>query len=444
MNQAWVAILPLFLRKRFEGQQNLQNIVANTIWLLGDKILRMGVGLILSVWMARYLGPEQFGVFNFAIAFVALFGAFATLGLDGIVVRDVVRYPECQIEIISSAFILKLYGGIIAFFSSLAAIFLMQPTSVQTHWLIGIIAGGMIFQSFDAIDLWFQSQVKSKYTIIAKNSAFVVLALVKIALILNKAPLAAFAWAFLAEIIAGAVGLIILFVKQQPYAVIWCPRSYIARRLIKESWPLIMSSFAVLIYMRIDQIMLAQMIGHKEVGLYSAALRFSEIWYFIPTVIVSSVMPSLVQAKAESKELYLKCIQKLFSWLIRIAYFIAIVMTFASSLLVQYSYGIDYQGSGLILSIHIWTAVFVFMGVGSTPWTINENAVKYSLFQTISGVLINISLNFILIPLYGGVGAAIATLIAQIFASFIINAFIPKLRVLFMIELRALINPLRF
>lgn len=442
-NPKWLSVLPALIRKRIEDRHNLQKILGNTGWLFFDKILRMGVGLLVSVWVARYLGPEQFGAFNFALAFVALFGAFASLGLDGIVVRDIVREPEQQYEILSSAFMLKLYGGIVAFLISLETIYVMQPAATQTHWLVGIIAAGMIFQSFDAIDLWFQSQVKSKYTVIAKNSVFVIFALVRVVLILNKAPLIAFAWAALAEIIAGAAGLTMFYIKQHSILALCCPRMNIARRLVKESWPLILSSLTVSIYMRIDQIMLAQMIDNKEVGLYSAALRFSEIWYFIPTVIVSSVMPSLIQARIESVETYHNRLQQLFGWLVRIAYLIAIPMTFVSSILIRFLYGLDYQRAGLILAIHIWTAVFVFLGVGSTPWTINESTMKYSLVQTTSGCIINIGLNFILIPLYGGVGAAIATLIAQIFASFVINALIPKLRVLFMIELRALANPLR-
>ena len=443
LDSKWLSVLPELFRKKVEGRYNLQKIIVNVIWLFFDKILRMGVGLMVSVLVARYLGPEQFGLLNFACAFAAIFGAFASLGLDGIVVRDIVRDSARQYEILSSTFILKLLGGIVAFLVTLKTIHLIRPDAGQTYWLVGIVAVGMIFQSFDVVDLWFQSQVRSKYTVIAKNSVFVVVALVRVVLIHYKAPLIAFAWASLAEIIASSLVLTMFYVRQQANIFVWCPRVNTALRLIRESWPLILSSLAVAIYMRIDQIMLAQMIDNKEVGIYSAALRFSEIWYFIPTVIVSSVMPSLIQGKVESEETYLKRLQQLFSWLVRIAYLIALPMTFLSSQLVTFFYGTDYIGAGNILAIHIWTAVFVFMGVGSTPWTINESTMKYSLFQTITGTLINIGLNFILIPLYGGVGAAIATLIAQIFASFVINAFIPKLRVLFMIELRAMVNPLR-
>jgi len=186
--------------------------------------------------------------------------------------------------------------------------------------------------------------------------------------------------------------------------------------------------------------MLAQMKGNREVGLYSVALRFSEIWYFIPTIIVSSVMPSLTQAKHDSKERYYILLERLFSLLVKIAYVIALPMTFFSSLLVTSLFGLDYAKSGIILAIHIWSAVFVFLGVGMSPWILNEGFMKYSLFQTFFGLVINIGINLLLIPIYGGIGAAIATLISQMIASFISNAFFPDLRILFKMQAKALVK----
>jgi PST family polysaccharide transporter len=441
LDSKWLSVLPAFVRKKIEGRQNLQEILGNAGWLFFEKFSRLGVGLFVSVWVARYLGPEQFGAFNFAVAFVALFGAFATLGLDRIVVRDLVRKPEIKHEILSSAFILKLCGGVVAFFISLLAIFLMRPAESQTHWMVGIIAAGMIFQSFDTIDFWFQSQVKSKFTALARNGAFVILAVVRVFLILYKAPLSAFAWAVLAEIILGAAGLAIFYLRQQTI-FIWYPKFYTARSLVKESWPLILSGLAIMIYMRIDQIMLAQMIGNTGVGIYSAALRFSEIWYFIPIVIVNSVMPSLTKSRSESKEKYLLHLQLLFKNLVRIAYVIAFPMTFISSLLIISIYGSEYSGAGQVLAIHIWSAVFVFIGVGMSPWIINEGMIRYSLIQTVGGALFNIFLNIFLIPIYGAVGAAISTLISQMIASFVSNIIPKKQRIIFKMQLHALLKPI--
>jgi PST family polysaccharide transporter len=433
--------LTFFIKKKINGRDGFQGIIKNLSWLLLDKVLRMGVGLFVGVWSARYLGVEQFGSLNFAIAFVALFGAFASLGLDVIVVRDLVREPEKKYDILASTFFLKLIGGSIAFLMCLGIIFLIRPSDKTSHFLVTIFAIGMIFQSFDTIDLWFQSQVKSKFTVIAKNFAFVIFAIFRIVLIQIKAPIFIFAFAVLGEIIFGAIGMLIFYIKRNSIVSLLLPKKNIAIKLLKESWPMILSNLAIMIYMRIDQIMIGQMINNKEVGIYSAALRFSEIWYFIPMAIVGSVMPALTLLHSESKEKYFYRLQQLLNNLVKIAYLIAIPMTFISTLVVTTIYGQEFSGAGLILSIHIWSAVFVFIGVGMSPYMINEGLIKYSAFQTIFGAITNIIMNLFLIPKFGAVGAAISTLISQMIAAFLINAALPPLRILFKMQLKALIRP---
>jgi len=387
----------------------------------------MGVGLFVGVWVARYLGPEQFGAFNFAIAFVALFGAFASLGLDGIVVRDIVREPESKYEILSSAFILKFCGGCVAFLISLASIYLMRPEESQTHWLVGVIAAGMIFQSFDTIDLWFQSQMKSKYTVIAKNAAFVVFALVRIVLILNNAPLPAFAWAAFAEIILGALGLIVCFFKQHTVPV-WSPRIETARRLVRESWPLMLSGLAIMIYVKIDQIMLSFLAGDRSVGVYSAAIRLSEIWYFVPMAIVSSLVPSVMQIKHQDEHLYYNKLQSIFNLMALLAYSVALPISLLSSSIIANLYGTLYKDASIILTIHVWAGLFVFLGVTRSLWILAEGYTKISLYTTITGALLNITLNLYLIPKYGALGAAIATVISYCVSDYILFLIVPGLR----------------
>jgi PST family polysaccharide transporter len=271
MNQAWIQLLPPILRSKLHGRYTLQKILSNTGWLFADRILRMGVGLIVGVWVARYLGPEQFGLFNYAIAFVSLLMPLATLGLDGIVVRDLVRDPTCKDVTLGTTFVLKLLGAVVTIFITIGAIVLIRPGSHQDHWLVGIVAAGMLFQAFDTIDFWFQSQVQSKYTVYARNLAFVLLALVKVALIQVHAPLIAFVWAGLAETAIGTVGLVIAFHAAGNHLKNWKITLVRAKTLLRDSWALILSGVAIMIYMKIDQIMLGEMVGDHAVGIYSAA-----------------------------------------------------------------------------------------------------------------------------------------------------------------------------
>ena len=213
----------------------------------------------------------------------------------------------------------------------------------------------------------------------------------------------------------------------------------LAKSLLNESWPLILSTLSVVIYMRIDQVMLGQIIGVKDVGLYSSATRISEVWYFIPTALVSSLAPTIYAAKKNSSTtIYLGQTERLLSLLSLIAIVIAIPMSFFSGALVNRLFGNDFIGAGQILAIHIWAALFVFMGAGSSPWFIAEGLTSVIFRRTVIGAIINIFLNFWLIPAYGGVGAAIATVVSQAYATFLGNVFSGDTRQIFKIQLRSL------
>jgi PST family polysaccharide transporter len=417
----------------------LKKMVANTGWLFADRILRMGIGLFVMVWVARYLGVEQFGIFNYAAAFVALFGTISTLGLPGLVIRTITANPEQREQILGTTFWLQLSAGIVTLLLTVSAILIFKPNDPLMINLVAILASISIFQSFDTIDLWFQSQVKSKYTVLAKNTAFVIVAVVKVILINLHAPLLAFAWATLAEFVIGAVGLILSY-KLQGYSLrLWRWSFSLAKKLLKESWPLILSGLTIMIYMKIDQIMLGSMVGAKAVGLYSSATRISEVWYFIPTAIVSSFAPSIYKAKKEGNEsVYYRRITQLLKILNVVAISIAIPMTFFSGTLITFLFGNDYVEAGSILAIHIWAALFVFMGVATSPWFIAEGLTDLSFRRTLLGAITNVVLNFLLIPTYAGIGAAIATVISYGVAGFLFHGIHPQTKKIFRIQLQSL------
>lgn len=422
-----------------KSSDRLRGIITNTGWLFADRILRMGVGLFVGVWVARYLGVQQFGVFNYATAFVALFSTLSTLGLDAIVVRSIVREPEKRAEILGTAFWLKLFGGVAALVLAVSSIILVRHDDQLTISLVAILSSVGIFQAFETIDLWFQSQVQSKYTVIAKNTAFVVITLVKVTLISIHAPLIAFAWTALGEVGLGAIGLMISYKIRGYSPWLWPWSLLLAKTLLKESWPLILSGLTIMIYMRIDQIMLGQMVGDKAVGIYSAATRISEVWYFIPMAIASSVSPAIYAAKEVSESLYYRRIEQFLRLLSLLSIVVAVPMSFLSGTIITTLFGKSYEASAPILAIHIWASLFVFMGVGTSSWFVAEGLNQFALRRTIVGAITNVILNIFLIPTYGGVGAAIATVISQAMASFLSNATHPKTRKIFNLQVKSLI-----
>ncbi|MFM6509440.1 MAG: flippase, partial [Dolichospermum sp.] len=278
-----------------------------------------------------------------------------------------------------------------------------------------------------------------KYTVIAKNTAFVITALVKVALISFHAPLIAFAWAALGEVSLGAIGLIISYRVRGYSPWLWPWSLPLAKTLLTESWPLILSGLAIMVYVKIDQIMLGQMIGDKAVGLYSAATRISEVWYFIPMAMASSVSPAIYAAKEVSESLFYRRIEqflRLLSWL---SIVVAVPMSFLSGTIITVLFGKSYEASASILAIHVWASLFVFMGVGASPWFIAEGLTKLSFQRTLLGAITNVLLNLILIPMYAGVGASIATVISYGVGSVFANAMDSRTRIIFNFQMKSLV-----
>lgn len=441
MDPRWLSYLPSILRNRLSGRYAFQAVIHNSGWLLLDKFLRLVVGISLGVWLARYLGPNLFGQINFAVAFVSLFAPIAMLGLDAIVVRELVRCPEQRDLILGSAFRLKLMGAVIAIILAQVAIRMLRPDDALAKQLISIVSIGLLFQSLDVFEFWFQSQVQAKYAVYVRSSSFLVLSAVKVWLIITEASLIAFIWSYLAETVCAGVGLFIMFrrleagPKRKSLALTFSAKM---KTFLTQSWPLMLSGLAVMVYFRIDQVMLAQLSSQHEVGLYSAALRISEVWYAIPTVLIASVSPSLIDSHGKSLELYYERLQKLFTLLARIAYAVAIPTTLLATSLVPRLYGHAFDGAGFILTIHIWTALFVFLGIGLSPWIVNEGMTRFYLYQTSVGAVTNVLLNLILIPTYGGIGAAVATLISQMVTAYLMLGFSRKTRRIFLMQTKAI------
>ena len=426
------------VRVKLERSPQLLIILTNTGWLVTDRILRLGMGLVVAIWIARYLGPEQFGTYSYALALVALFSVVAALGLDGPLVRDIVRSPASRGEILGTAFILKVIGGVLAFLLAVMTVTALRPDDTLVRWLVAIIAASVVFRSFDVIDLWFLSQTRSKYAVMAKSAAFTTVVVIKVGLILGGAPLIAFAWAGFAEVILAAIALMIAYRTDGQHLVKWGMRFARAKILIRDSYPLILSGLAVMVYMKIDQIMIGSMIGDEAVGVYSAAVHVSEVWYFVPTAIVSSLFPAIVRMRQRSDKAYLDRFQKLYDLMTWLAIAIALPITFLGGHIIIYLFGETYVEAGTVLAVHIWAAVFVFLGVASGKWYLAENMTHILFKRALTGGVINVVLNIIFIPTFGIVGAATATLISQASAAYFYDIFNPVTRNMFYMKSKSL------
>jgi O-antigen/teichoic acid export membrane protein len=403
-----------------KNHQGFRRYFANTSWMFAEQILRMVAGLLVGIWVARYLGPAQFGIFSYAIAFTALFGSIAKLGLDSIVVRDLVREPNQRDLYLGTAFWLKLIGSVVML-AVMALAVRLTSNDATTNLYIFIIGSGTLFQSFEVVDFYFQSKVLSKFVSICKFTQLFISSLLKLYLIFTGADLFWFVLVSLVDQITLALSLYLAYRYQKVGGFYRHFDLMTAKQLFRNSWQLIISGLVIMIYMRIDQIMIKEMLGEKEVGLYSAATRISEVWYFIPMLLTNSLSPSIVNAKKVSEELYYARLQRLYTLMVWAAIAIALPMTFLSGWLVTMLFGEAYRDAGPVLMIHIWAGVFVFLGVASGKWLINEGLQKYSAINTSVGAVANVLLNLLLIPKYGIYGAAIATVLSYSIAAYFMN-----------------------
>lgn len=411
-DQRWLSLVPQALRRRLAGRHELQQIIDNTGWLVGDRLLRMGVGLLISVWTARYLGPADYGLLSYAVSFVGLFFAGATLGLEAVVTRDLVRYPEQQGRILGTSFLLRLGGGGAAAALVLLVILLLKPADPLVQLLVSITSIHLMLQAFEVIDLWFQSQVRSRSVVLAKNVVFLGMAAVRVQLLTNGASVMAFAVANIVEIAFGYCGLLVAYRRQGEQLTAWRFCRSTAARLLQEGMPIILSSMMVMVYLRIDQVMIGQYAGSQEVGRYAAAVKLAEIWNLIPVVIVSSVFPNIIRSREQEERIFLGKLQKLYNLLSFCSYAVAVPLSLGAYLLVTQLYGSAYASAAPMLILLLWAGLFANLAVARNAYLLAMGWSRVLLALVVSGAFTNVGLNLLLIPRFGGIGAGVASLVS--------------------------------
>ena len=417
---------------------SFKKYLANTSWLFFERFIRLGVSFVVSILVVRYLGPKNFGLYSYAMSFFALFGAFSTLGLESIVTREIVKNPAKKDEINGTVFYLRLAGSFTAIVF-VAIILFLTGEETYTAILVIILSASYLFQSFSVIEYYFRGTVQAKYNAYALSASVVLSSTLKIIFILIKASLIYFVFAVVFEYITLAIGLVMVYRYNKLSILSWKYSGNLAMSLLKDSLPLILSGLVVLVYMRIDQIMIKHMIDNVSVGYYSAAVRICEALYFIPVTLCNSIFPAIVNAKNVSEAFYNNRMQKLYDVLAWLAIGIAVPVTIFSNLIIQILFGKEFATASPVLTIYIWAGVAVFLGVASSQYLINENLTKLAFIRSFVGMILNVALNFFLIPKFGINGAAIATLV-----SYSIIAFVPSYHKNYKTQLKLMLRSLSF
>lgn len=427
--------------KSLKNHQGFMKYFKNTSWLFAEKILRMVVGLFVGIWVARYLGPEQFGLFSYAQSFVALFTAFAALGLDSIVVRELVKDESRRDELIGTTFWLKMMGAI-GVLSILAIAINFTSNDSYTNILVFIIASASIFQSFNVIDFYFQAKVLSKYVVFANTISLLVSSAVKILLILNQAPLVAFAWVVLFDSIILALGLIYFYFAQKHSFLFSEFKFHVstAKFLLKDSWPLIFASMAMMMNQKIDQVMIKEFLDAEQVGYYAAAITLIDILILLPFVASKSIFPLFVKSYEVDKKRF----EEKIVWAYRV-FFLATLLPalgiyFLADGIIELLYGSVYSQSVEVLKIYCFLLLFSSIGAINMLYLRTLNLQKKAMNRQLSNVLINITLNYIYIPVYGIEAAAYTSLFSIIFTTIIYDLFDRNLKRINILKFISLTN----
>lgn len=411
------SIAQLFLR--------FKKYAENALWLMIEKGFALAAGMVVGIYVARYLKPEAFGLLNYAIGFVGIFSALSTVGLEQILVRELSRHPDKKEELLGTGVILRLAGSIVLIVVMGIFMLFMQQESFTTI-LIFIIAAAEIFKCFEVINYFYQSQVKSKHVVRTQMFINLAISLAKIGMVLLHFSLIWFAIIVAINAIVNAAGFIYTYTAMSGKIREWHFQKSLALSLLKETWPLALYGIALNVQARIDQVMLGNMLNNYEVGQYSVALKFIEIFGFVPMVLMSTFTPAVSKAKTTDENLYEARLVNFYRLMFVAFLAMAIPIYFFAEDIIVLLYGVEYQAAGFLLSLFALRLFFSNMGVGKSIYIVNESMFTYSLLTVVIGAASNILLNLFMIPRYGTVGAVAASMISFTISIFIVDLFFKK------------------
>ncbi len=386
--------------------------LANTGWMVGERVFQMAISLVIGMITARYLGPANYGLINYTASFISMFFTICTLGLEGVIIKQFVDHPEQEGVSLWTGIVMRCISSTLSMLSITIIVWLLNPKDYLTLVVAVIQSIALFFRSFELIDYWYQSRLQSKYVTIIKTTAYILVSVYKVILLVLKKDIRWFAFSNTLDMIIIAILLVCSYFKNGGSG--FHVSVSIGRSLIKQSYHFILSGLMVTVYGQLDKILIGKMIDNTSVGLYSVAITICGLWTFIPQAIINSARPIIMQAKKLNEEKYIRRLKQLYAAIIWIGIAFSTTVTILSKYIILFLYGKDYLGATASLMIVVWSASFSLVGSARGIWILCENKNQYVKKYLFWGMVCNLLLNFTLIPLIGIEGSAIATLVTQI------------------------------
>lgn len=420
------------------GNPLVRRLLGNAGWLLADRIGRLGLGVIILAWTARYLGPGNFGLLNYAQAIVVLITSVAQFGLTDVVIRDIVRNPDRRNAIISTALLMRLGMGVVSVGLSCLTVYLLNPGDQRSLLITLALSVSLLFQATEVLEYDLQARNSVVPAVAARSAAFFICNAIKIAGILSGAGVLFFAVIVTLE--AAVTAFFFCLANREGRRLVGLRHFSLAeaRYLASQALPLFFRTAAIAFYMRLDQILITQIYGSVETGIYAAAVRLVEVWFFVPIAIMTALVPTLATAFVEDQERYRRQLKAAMRILVYASMAFALAVTLLAGPIISLLYGAHYDGAVNILRIYAWSSVFGTLGLATNAWFVNSGLMRYAFHQAFIGLVVNAALNGVLIIKIGPLGGALAYLASQAITNYLLNAAFAPTRSIFRLQTEVL------
>ena len=407
--------------------KNLLNskVTRNASWIIAGRVYHMVLAFVVGLLTARYLGPNNYGLINYAATYTSFFASFCTLGINSVIVKNFVDHPDEEGETVGSAIILRTISSVLSVVMMMCITFIADNGEKTTNIVVFLCGIGVIFQVMDTLDYWFQSRLESKYSAFATVISYTVVSIYKVWLLVTGKSVEWFAVSTSIDYLVVAIILLIVYKKRNGPRFSCSMRK--AKELFKSSYHFILAGLMVSIYGSTDKFMLKQLLNEAEVGYYSTAVSLCNTWVFLLTAIIDSLYPVILQS-FNNKELFERKNKQLYSIVFYISVSVSILFSVLATPVVRILYGKAYIAAAAPLRIITWYTAFSYLGVARNAWIVSYNKQNYLKYLYIGAAITNVVLNVIMIPLWGASGAAFASLLTQISTILVFPALIRDLR----------------
>ena len=413
-------------------------VFKNAGWIVGCKIVKAILMLIVTARTARYLGKEKYGIITYASGLCAFVVPIMQLGLNSTFVHEITNRPQQDGKVVGTIIGMS---SISALFCILGIVsFSMIATAGQTETILvcSIYSFMLVFHALEMIQYWFQAKLMSKYSALAMMLSYVAVSVFQILLVVFKAGVYFFALSYSLDFFLIAIILFFVFKKKCGQKITFS--FSLAKELLSVSRFYIIANLMATIYVHTDVVMLNFMAGDAQTGIYGAAWNCANMFNFVFAAIIDSMRPTIYEGKNIDQKTFENRTIELFSILFYFSFAVVVMMTIFSPLIIKIMYGADYIEAVDVLRISAWMTIFSYVGTARSAWMLAENKHKYLWIINLIGVVLNIGVNYALIPIIGALGAAVASVVTQVISNFILNFIIAPMRPCGVLMLKSL-NP---